>query len=111
MAYVNSKTALKEENALLSILHTATMGYAKTLKPGSLGEFIVLDWAGSFEKLQGLNNMALGDDDATFGKTFTDEITLLQRFLEVTDSAGFGESWRELFDKDIEIANRLLAEA
>ena len=113
MAYGNSKTALQEENELLSILYTVTTSYARTLKPDSLGKFIVLDWAGSFEKLQTLNNMAIDDadnDTAAFKKTFSDEATLLQKFLGVTDNLGFGESWAELFNKDIQIAERLLTE-
>ena len=61
MAYGNSKNALEEENQLLSILLTETMNYAKTLKPGSLGEFIALDWAGSFDKLQRLNGESIAD--------------------------------------------------
>ncbi len=109
MAYVNAKTALDEENQLLSILHTVTTSYAKTLKPGSLGEFIALDWAGSFAKLQKLNSQSMGDDDASFKETFSDEIALLKRFQQVTDKAGFGKSWAELFAKDIAIAEGLLA--
>jgi len=34
---------------------------------------------------------------------------LLKRFQEVTNRAGFGKSWAELFDKDIAIAKGLLA--
>jgi hypothetical protein len=110
MAYGNSKNALEEENQLLSILLTETMNYAKTLKPGSLGEFIALDWAGSFDKLQRLNGESIADEDGSFRKTFADEVTLLRGFLEVTNGKGFGESWAELFTKDIEIAERLLTE-
>ncbi len=110
MAYVNSKTALEEENRLLSILLRETMRYAKTLKPGSLGEFIALDWAGSFEKLQKLNSDSIADQDGSFRKTFADEIVLLQGFLKVTNGKGFGESWAQLFTKDIQIAERLLTE-
>jgi len=113
MAYVNSKTALEEENKLLAILLTETRRYAETLKPGSLGEFIALDWAGSFDKLQTLNNMAIDDadnDPTAFKKTFSDEATLLQKFLDVTNNLGFGESWAQLFTKDIQIAERLQTE-
>jgi hypothetical protein len=108
MAYANSKTALEEENKLLAILLTETMSYAKTLKPGSLGEFIVLDWAGSFDKLQKLNSESIADDEDSFRKIFADEVALLRGFLGVADSTGFGGSWAELFTKDIEIAERLL---
>ena len=110
MAYDNSKEALKQETELLKILLKATNDYIKELKPGSLGEFIAKDWAGSFEKLSLLSAEIAADDDK-FKKTLTDEISLLADFLTVTQNKGFGKSWAQLFQKDIEIAAKLLADS
>ena len=109
MAYNNSKDALKQENELLGKLLDVTNAHIKTLKPGSLGEFIAKDWAGSFSKL-GKLGVEIATDDEKFRKTLVDEITLLARLLAVTQKMGFGKSWAELFTRDIQIATYLLAD-
>jgi hypothetical protein len=109
MLYVDGRHALGKENELLAALLITTNNFIQTLGPDeATARFIAEDWRSSFDKLQGLNSEAIASSDTIFEKDFNEELDLLRDLLAACKGEKYADSWRGLFNKDIEIVEKLL---
>jgi len=112
MAYESGREALKSENALLDQLLHMTRDFERSLpKNPGVARVVVNGWAGSFAKLKKLNEELIGESDSAFAETLAGEKQLLEKLRAAAQSSdGFAESWIELFEEDIAVADGLLKE-
>lgn len=112
MAYDSGRQALQRENALLDQLLSMTQEFERTMpKDAGVARVVVNGWAGSFDKLRKLNEALIKESDTEFAETLAEEKQLLQQLIEAAKSGtGYAESWVQLFEEDIAIANGLLEE-
>jgi hypothetical protein len=108
MGYDAGRKALQREIELLLLLRETANKFKAIVAEEPIASFIVDDWFGSFDKLRKLNAELIADNDENFVQTLKGEQELLNSFLNVAGKTGFANSWKELFQKDIEIAKQLL---